>query len=94
MTNTNYIVKTVNGTNYGFKATRVIVEGNNYSQKVYGFGTERFGSGDRVMVKVWDTAQNKMVVIKLARCVMVEALITNCRTKEQFTWNGEAKNIG
>lgn len=94
MTNTNYIVRTINKVQYGFKATRVIVEGNNYSQKVYGFGTDRFGSGDRVMVKVWDDKQNKMVVRKLAHCVMVEALVINLKTKEEFTWNGEAKYIG
>ena len=94
MTNTSYIVRTVNGTQYGFKATRVIVEGNNYSQKVYGFGTEFFPSGSRIMVRVWDKAQNRMIGVKLARCVMVEALITNLETEEQFTWNGEARNIG
>lgn len=94
MTKTNYIVRTVNGTKFGFKATRVIVENNNYSQKVYEFGTDRFGSGDRVMVKVWDKAQNKMVVRKLAHCVMVEALVINLETKEEFTWNGKVKYIG
>ena len=94
MTQTSYIVRTVNGTQYGFKATRVILEGNNYSQKVYGFGTEFFPSGSRIMVRVWDNAQNRMVTVKLARCVMVEALITNLTTEEEFIWNGEAKNIG
>lgn len=94
MTKTNYIVRRYNGIDYGFKATRVIVEGNTFAQKVYGFGTERFGSGDRVMVKVWDKAQNKMVAIKLARCVMVEALVINLETKEEFIWNGKAENIG
>ena len=94
MTNTNYIVRTVNGTQYGFKATRVILEGNNYSQKVYGFGTAFFPSGSRIMVRVWDNAQNRMVTVKLARCTMVEALITNLTTEEEFIWNGEAKNIG
>ena len=46
------------------------------------------------MVRVWDKAQSKMIGVKLARCVMVEALITNLETEEQFTWNGEARNIG
>jgi hypothetical protein len=94
MKNTNYIIRTINGKRYGFKATRVILNGNDYSQKVYGFGTEFFPSGSRVMVRVWDKAQNRMIGVKLARCVMVEALITNLETEEQFTWNGEARNIG
>ena len=94
MTQTDFIVRRHNGTDYGFKATRVILEGNNYSQKVYGFGTEFFPSGSRIMVRVWDKAQNKMIGVKLARCVMTEALITNLDTEEQFIWNGEARNIG
>ena len=94
MTNTNYIVRTVNGTRYGFKATRVILETNDYSQKVYGFGTERFPSGSRIMVRVFDNTLNRMVVKKLAHCVMVEAEVTNLETKETFIWKGAEKNIG
>ena len=94
MTKTSYIVRTVNGTQYDFKATRVIVEGNTFAQKVYEFGTDRFGSGTRVMVKVWDKAQNRMIAKKLAHCVMVEALVINLATKEEFIWNGKAENIG
>jgi hypothetical protein len=94
MKNTNYIIRTINGKKYGFKATRVILNGNDYSQKVYGFGTERFPSGSRIMVRVWDAKQNKLTNVKLARCTMVEAEITNLETNETFTWKGAEKNIG
>jgi hypothetical protein len=94
MTNTNYIVRTINGKRYGFKATRVILNGNDYSQKVYGFGTEWFPSGERIMVRVFDNATKKMRNEKLARCLMVEAEITNLETNETFTWKGAEKNIG
>ena len=91
MKSTNYIIKTVNGKQYGFKATRVVVEDNTFAQKVYDFGTERFPSGSRIMVKVWDKTLNRMVAKKIAHCLITEAIITNIETKETFVWTGSEK---
>ena len=89
MRKTEYIVRKYNGKDYGFRATRVIVKNNNFSQKVYDFGTERFPSGCRIVVRVWNNEQRRMVAYKLDECTMVEAIVTDCETKEQFTWNGK-----
>jgi hypothetical protein len=91
MKSTNYIIRTVNGKQYGFKATRVVVEDNTFAQKVYDFGTERFPSGSRIMVKVWDKTLNRMVAKKIAHCLITEAIITNIETKETFVWTGAEK---
>ena len=91
MKSTDYIIRTVNGKQYGFKATKVIVENNTFAQKVYDFGTERFPSGSRIMVKVWDKTLNRMIVKKIARCILTEAIITNIETKETFVWTGSEK---
>jgi hypothetical protein len=94
MKNTNYIIRTINGKRYGFKATRVILNGNDYSQKVYDFGTEWFPSGERIMVRVFDNATKKMRNEKLARCLMIEAIVTDLDTNTEFVWNGSTRVFG
>ena len=85
------LVRTVNGTQYNYKATRVQAVGSNYTQKVYAFGTEHYPSGNRTVVKVWDTQSKRMVVRKLADYILVEAEVYNYTTKETFIWTGEER---
>ena len=85
------IVRTVNGTQYSYKATRVRAIGSEHSQKVYGFGTEHYPSGNRTVVKVWDTQSNRMVVRKIADYIITEAEVFNYATNETFIWKGEAR---
>lgn len=82
------LVRTVNGTQYNYKATRVQAVGSDYTQKVYAFGTEKYPSGSRTVVKVWDTQSNRMVVRKLADYILVEAEVYNYSTEETFIWTG------
>lgn len=85
------LVRTVNGTQYNYKATRVRAIGSEHSQKVYGFGTDYYPSGSRTVVRVWDTQSNRMVVRKIADYIITEAEVFNYTTKETFIWKGEAR---